>query len=80
LAAQIGLARDTTGVVVTSVDSSSPAAAAGLQRGDVIQEVNRKPVRNVAQYREAVGAAVGQPVLLLVNHGGTTRFVVVQSH
>ena len=80
LASQLGLPRDTTGVAVTSVDPSSPAAAAGLQRGDAIQEVNRKPVRNVAQYRDAVAATAGQAVLLLVNHGGTTRFVVVQPH
>jgi S1-C subfamily serine protease len=50
-----------------------------LNRGDVIQEVNHKPVRNVTQYNEAISAAGDQGVLLLVNRGGTTHYVVVQS-
>lgn len=80
LAGQLGLPAKTAGVVVTSVDASSPAAAADLEKGDVIQEVNRKPVRNVAEYQEALAGTAGKPVLLLVNRGGTTRYVVVQPH
>ncbi|MGB7308735.1 MAG: PDZ domain-containing protein, partial [Candidatus Acidiferrales bacterium] len=67
------------GVVVSDVDPSSPAAA-DLQRGDVIQEVNHKPISNVEQYNQAVSAAGSQPVLLLVNRGGTTQYVVVETH
>jgi len=79
-ASQLGLPKGTTGVVVTSVDPSSPAAAANLQRGDLIQEVNRKPVHNVAQYQEALAGTAGKAVLLLVNRGGTTLFLIVQPH
>jgi serine protease Do len=69
------------GVVVTSVDASSAAAEAGLDRGDVIQEVNHKPVHNIAEYKQAVSAAGQQPVLLLVNQqGGVTRYIVIESH
>jgi S1-C subfamily serine protease len=39
---------------VTELDPSSVAAAAGIQEGDMIQEVNRKPVRNVERFRDAV--------------------------
>jgi serine protease Do len=78
-AQQLNLPSNTTGVVITSVDPSSLAAGAGLNRGDVIQEVNHKPVRNVTQYNEAISAAGDQGVLLLVNRGGTTHYVVVQS-
>ena len=78
-AQQLGLPANTQGVVVTQVDPSSQAAAADLQRGDVIQEVNRKPVRNMQQYREAMASVGNQAVLLLVNRGGTTHYIVVQS-
>ena len=43
------------GVVITDVDQDSDAAAAGLQQGDVIVAVNRKPVKNVAEFRAAGG-------------------------
>jgi serine protease Do len=68
------------GVVVSDVDPASPADAAGLNRGDVIQEVNHKPVANIEQYRQAVAAAGDQPVLLLVYKDGATRYVVVEPH
>jgi serine protease Do len=75
---ELGIPSNTQGVVITSLDSSSAAAAAGLQSGDVIQEVNRKPVRNVQEYREAVSQTHGQSILLLVNRGGATHFIVVE--
>jgi|SRR5690242_1201291 len=78
-AQELGLPASTHGVVVTSVDPSSQAAAADLERGDVIQEVNRKPVRNMQQYREAISSAGEQSVLLLVNRGGNTHYIVIQS-
>jgi len=78
IARDLGISAGTSGVVVTSVDQSSAAAAADLERGDVIQEVNRKPVRNVAEYDGALSGAHDQSVLLLVKRGSTTRFVVIQ--
>jgi serine protease Do len=65
-------------VAVTDVDPASAAAAAGIQRGDVIQEVNHKPVRNIDQYQQASGGTANQAVLLLINRAGVTHFVVVQ--
>jgi len=79
VAEQLNLPAGTKGVVVTQVDSSSPAAAAGLDRGMVIQEVNHKPVNNVSQYKQAMAGLNGQSVLLLVNQGGVTRYMVVES-
>ena len=75
---QLGLGPGTTGVVVTQVDPNSAAAAAGIQQGDVIQEVNHKPVHNQDEFQQAISGLANQPVLLLVNRGGTTHFVVVQ--
>jgi serine protease Do len=80
IAQELNLPAGTRGVVVTSVDPSSPAAATGIDRGVVIQEVNHKPVNNLAQYKEALAAAGNQPVLLLINQAGVTRYVVIETH
>jgi len=77
IAHELELPASTTGVVITDVDASSAAAEAGLQRGDVIQEVNRQPVSNVQQYEKAVRAGGNGEVLLLINRGGATRFVAI---
>lgn len=77
IARELGVNSTTTGVVVTSVNPSSAAAAAGLQEGDVIQEVNRKPVKNVSEYRQALQSGNNPSVLLLIHRGGTSHFVVV---
>jgi len=78
IARQLKLPVTQTGVVVTELDPSSAAAAAGIRPGDVIEEVNRKPVRNVEQFRRELEASGSQAVLLLINRGGTTHYVVVE--
>jgi serine protease Do len=75
-ARQLGVPANTAGVVVTKVDPSSPAADSGLQRGDVIQEVNRKPIRNTADFEAAMRNSKDQ-TLLLVNRQGSTLYVAV---
>jgi serine protease Do len=77
IAQQLKLPAGVRGVVVTNVDPDSKAADAGLQRGDIIQEVNRKPVSSVAEFRAAVRDAGNAPILLLVNHGGQTGYSVI---
>ena len=42
----LNLPKDTHGAVIAEVDADSPAGKAGLRDGDVIQEVNKQPVRN----------------------------------
>jgi len=79
IAQELGISAATHGVVISSVDPSSTAANAGLQSRDVIQEVNRKPVRNVAEFHQALAENHGQSVLLLINRGGSTHYVVVDS-
>ena len=63
---------------MTNVDPASAASEAGIQQGDVIQEVNRQPVTGVAGFDRAMQSAGDQPVLLLINRNGMTSFVVVQ--
>lgn len=78
LAQQLGISADTQGVLVVEVDPSGPAADAGIQREDVIEQVSQQPVRSVADLRAAVERAGKAPLLLLVNHRGTTIFVTIR--
>ena len=76
---QLNLPKDVQGVVVTDVDQASAAAAAGLHRGDVIEQVNRKPVTSVQQFNQLINQSQGGTTLLLVNRGGVRNFVAIQS-
>lgn len=78
LAQQLRLDMRTQGLVVTAIDPSGPAADAGIQAGDVIEQVNQQPVKTVAELREAVQRSGSAPMLLLVNHRGTTIFVTMK--
>ena len=62
------------GAVVEEVKPGSPADNAGLQRGDVIMEVNRHPVTSAADVAQALaGVPSGQDALVLVwSQGGST--------
>ncbi len=76
LAAQLGVDRGASGVVVTTVDPEGPAGEAGVRTGDVLLEVNRKPVRSAA---DVTGAMSGSgPLLMLLDRKGQTFFVTVQ--
>jgi serine protease Do len=75
---QLGLSSHVKGVVVTAVPDGSPAADAGLQRGDVIEQVYRQPVNSVADYQRLIRQAGKEAVVLLVNRGGKTTFLVVE--
>ncbi len=44
----------TDGVIITAVDENGLAARNGIKPGDVITEINRKSIKNLRQYREAV--------------------------
>ena len=75
-ARQVGLPASATGVVVTNVDPAGKAAESGLKRGDVIQEVNHKPVRNTADFESAMRNAK-DGTLPLVNRQGSTMYLAV---
>jgi S1-C subfamily serine protease len=66
------------GVLVRDVEDGSPAAAAGIQRGDVIAEVDRRPIAGVEDLRRAVARhAKGSPALMLVHRDGGALYVAV---
>lgn len=80
LAQQAGVPANTQGVVVTEVDPSGPAAEAGIQEGDVIQQVNRQTVKTPEDIQKALASSNGRPPLLLINRQGQQIFVPVPQH
>ena len=78
LAARLRLPEDREGLVVTGVEESGPAAEAGLQQGDLIEQANRQPVKTVEDLRAAIQGAGDRPLLLLVTRGEGTVFVTVR--
>ena len=73
---ELGLPANVTGVVINEIDSNSPAAQQGLQPGDVIEGINRQPVRSVADFNRLAAQAKEQ-TLLRVNRQGNGSFVVI---
>ncbi len=63
--------------VVVSVEPGSPAAAVSLSPGDVVVEVDRKPVRNAEEFARQLDEG-GASVLLLVQRGHLTIFVPLE--
>jgi serine protease Do len=80
MARRLNLPRDIQGVVIADVDPASSAAEEGLNRGDVIQEIDRQPIRNVSDFRRAAARTQGKDALLLVidRQSGATRYVVLK--
>jgi len=66
------------GVVVSGVEPGSAAEEAGLRRGDVVLEVDRKPVADVAEFRDALAGAK-RGALLLVSRGGAELIVALKA-
>ena len=59
------------GVIVSRVDPTGAAFSALVRRGFVIMEINRKPVRSVADYQRIVSAAKPGDVLALYYYDPT---------
>lgn len=66
----------TKGVVVTAIDRDRGAEVAGLMPGDVVLEVDRKPIATIEQFAAAWSAGKSRK-LLVVSRAGVVRFVVV---
>jgi len=79
LASRLGV-EDTSGVIVTEVQPDGPASAADIREGDIIKEVNRKKVGNVAEFKKAISAEDKEKgILLLVKRGTFSRYVIVKT-
>jgi serine protease Do len=77
---QIQAPHDVEGAVIEQVQPGSAADNAGLQPGDVIVEVDRKPVRNAADVRQALSSIPkGKDALLLLWANGGNTFRVLHA-
>ena len=75
LARQLNL-RTPEGVIVFSVEEESAASEAGLQRGDVIREVNRQKVRSVQDFEKITKEVKdGDRVTVLLQRGPQSLYV-----
>jgi len=78
IAQSLGLER-AEGLVITEVTPGSAADEAGLRAGDLISQINRRPVKNLADYnREMAGSEKGKSVLLLVKRGQESVFLALK--
>ncbi|MCX8011913.1 MAG: DegQ family serine endoprotease [Desulfobacterota bacterium] len=78
LANQMGIA-DKEGVIITDVEPGGPADEAGLQRGDIIKEVNRIPVKNIKNYSDILAKAKpGENILFFIRRGEDSLYLVLK--
>ncbi|PKL49794.1 MAG: peptidase [Nitrospira bacterium HGW-Nitrospira-1] len=77
---QLGLPRDEKGVVAVRVEPGSALEDAGLRKGDVIQEIDRKKIAGLDDYnRIAADIRSGDTVLMFINRGGKKFYVTVKA-
>ena len=70
---------DQKGIVVTEVEPGSPAEAAGIRPGDVVEEVNRQAVGSVSDFTTAVKKVKdAETLLLLARRGNFTSFFALR--
>ena len=78
MAERYGLDVDDQGLLVTRVDPNGSAANAGIRQGDLIQEINRRPVRNVPDFNAAIQQSGSRPALLLVKRRNAVTFLTLR--
>ena len=78
LAEQVKAPKGVHGLLVEDVNPDGRAAAAGIQAGDVIQEVNRQVVTSVDDLKAALKKTSDKPTLLLISRQGNNLFLTVK--
>ena len=79
LAKTLGI-EDQEGLIISDVESGSPAAAARIKRGEIILEVNQKPVASIKEFKDILRKIKPEDnILLLTKRDDHTRFVVVKT-
>ena len=78
LAEQLGVKAD-SGVAISEVRPGSPAAMAGLAKGMVITQANRKPVKSLADLRKALESRpLSEGLMLMVRTEEGNRMVMLR--
>jgi serine protease Do len=80
IARQLGLGSEERGVVVIGVQEGSPADEAGISRGDVIHEVDRKKVRSIEDFERIVSERdPDESALVYIKRGERSFYFLVPS-
>jgi serine protease Do len=75
----MGVPSGTTGALVTDVDPSGSAARSGVRPGDIVLQVNRKPVTSASEAASALQSVrTGGTAFLLVWRNNQEIFVPVR--
>ena len=72
------LPNDIDGVIVTDVQRGTPAAKAGLRRGDVIVEINKKQVENLDDFRKVMDDYDEDKVMVVIYRGGGYFYTMIR--
>jgi serine protease Do len=76
---QLGLRKEEKGVVVVRVEAGSSSEEAGIRKGDVIQEIDKKKIDGIEEYRRVIsGLSPDETVLLFVNRGGKKFYAALK--
>ncbi len=76
---QLGLRKEERGVVVVRVEAGSSSEEAGIRKGDVIQEIDKKKIDGLEEYRRVIsGLSPDETVLLFVNRGGKKFYAALK--
>jgi len=79
-AQRIGLDAADQGLLVSRLDPNGSAAAAGIRQDDLIQEVNRQPVKSVAEFNAAVQQSGAKPALVLVKRRNGIIYLTLKAN
>ena len=67
-------------VVVTQVEPGSVADEAGVQRGDVIREINGESIRKIGDYQSALAKAKKSEIIrLLIKRGERNLYITIRT-
>ncbi len=81
IAQKLDLSQNQDGVIVAQISQQSEAYRQGLRQGDVITEVDRQPVENTDDFRQAINSLMEENkdvVLLRVIRAGTSQLIAFE--
>lgn len=80
IARQLGFGSDEKGVVIVKVEQGSAGDDAGLKKGDIIQEIDKKKIRNLEEFKRIASAIhPGDTTLLFINRGGKRSYITINN-
>ncbi|MGQ9570996.1 MAG: DegQ family serine endoprotease [Thermodesulfovibrionales bacterium] len=80
IAKQLGLRKDEKGVVVVRVEPASPADESGIRKGDIIKEIDKKPIENLEDFNRVVSNLnKNETVLLFITRGDKKFYVTLKA-